>query len=436
MEDSFKEASKFDNKIYLDAAKNIGDYLIKNRTEFWGGINWISKVPDFDGEYQISVLNYDLYDGQTGVSLFFLQLYKTTNEQKYFDVFFKIFEQLENELLSKFEFCEKNIKPISIIYTNISAFSHPISFLYLIAHCISLKIVEVKEKTLEILFIVTEDLIRESKAVDYLHGLSGILDLLLNIKCDFKNNDVFISKIDVLILIAHERLIESAIIEKDVVKWKYYDNENKVSFLGGFAHGATSIAYVLFKFSKNMNCKKSIEYAIKSLNFDRTFFDNKNLRWNDKRDLNTSIDSMAWCHGSAGIGLGRLLTTIFYEDNIINEEILLSERNILNYGIHGNQSVCHGDFGNLEILKCISNYSKINKIEVENFVNEVLFSITKDFMKGEKFYYGDASGDELIGLYLGLSGIGYQLLRFYDWENVPSILCLETPNSLNNVLHK
>lgn len=42
---------------------------------------------------------------------------------------------------------------------------------------------------------------------------------------------------------------------------------------------------------------------------------------------------------------------------------------------------------------------------------------------------------ELLGLFLGYAGFGYQMLRFYDWEDTPSILCLETPKTKNNELH-
>ena len=42
---------------------------------------------------------------------------------------------------------------------------------------------------------------------------------------------------------------------------------------------------------------------------------------------------------------------------------------------------------------------------------------------------------EQLGVLAGISGMAYQMLRFYDWENTPSLLCLETPKNMNYVLH-
>ena len=100
-------------------------------------------------------------------------------------------------------------------------------------------------------------------------------------------------------------------------------------------------------------------------------------------------------------------------------------------GFLGNQCICHGDFGNLEILKGLSN-----KHKNDSFIWNYLDKLCDDFSLNKKNNCGDGGQMELLGLFMGYSGFGYQMLRFYDWKNAPSVLCLETPNTLNYELHE
>lgn len=62
------------------------------------------------------------------------------------------------------------------------------------------------------------------------------------------------------------------------------------------------------------------------------------------------------------------------------------------------------------ILECINN--KIGELFERRKVN------------GDYNYY-TIDGYTSVGLFYGLSGIGYELLRLYDYENIPNILNLD-----------
>ena len=49
--------------------------------------------------------------------------------------------------------------------------------------------------------------------------------------------------------------------------------------------------------------------------------------------------------------------------------------------------------------------------------------------KDQDIICGDDNRNSQVGLFMGFAGIGYQLLKFYDWKNIPSILCLEIAHS-------
>ncbi|MDR2207061.1 MAG: hypothetical protein LBE36_13005 [Flavobacteriaceae bacterium] len=168
---------------------------------------------------------------------------------------------------------------------------------------------------------------------------------------------------------------------------------------------------------------------------DRSFFKESIKSWKDNRSNNKDGDSVAWCHGSAGIGLGRLLFEQYHEDSRINEELTMVRDNILNILDGTNsQCICHGDLGNLEILLAIAYRNKDD--DTLNIVNNYLKFLCNEFLENKNFIYGTEGKTDILGLFLGKAGFGYQLLRFCDWENVPSVMCLEIPNNLNKILHE
>lgn len=89
-----------------------------------------------------------------------------------------------------------------------------------------------------------------------------------------------------------------------------------------------------------------------------------------------------------------------------------------------NICICHGMAGNLEVMYCISNI--LNNDYHTTLINNWLYTLADRVLNNESLICGDDSDKELYGLFMGLSGLGYQFLRFYDWENTPSLLFLET----------
>lgn len=431
-----KENNKIDAVKFklLNLAINIGDTLNSNLFEIDNKINWISKVRDpADGRYGIALLNYDLYDGQSGVGLFYLYLYKYTKIGIYKENALKIFKQIESATISMIN--SGYYDNVSEDYLNnfpISPYSHLMSFVYLSTHVKEILGEEyVNWKAIDTIFNQINLILPKVKNCDYLMGLSGLVDFLINMKREIEIGEL-LSKIDEIIKISLIKISEEATVNSNYASWVFNDSgNNSNNKLGGFSHGTAGISYVLFKAIYHKEGKNLRNIAKLALNFDRSFYDKNIKGWSDKRDLGETFDSSSWCHGSGGIGLGRLLTKQYYNDDLLDKEINIAKDNLINKGFLGNQCICHGDFGNLEILKGLSS-----KNENDSFIWDYLDKLCDDFIKNKKLNCGDGGQMELLGLFMGYSGFGYQMLRFFDWENTPSVLCLETPNTLNYELHK
>ena len=125
----------------------------------------------------------------------------------------------------------------------------------------------------------------------------------------------------------------------------------------------------------------------------------------------------------------------FYTDSSFINEYEIAKKNIIEKGLHANECVCHGSLGNMEILFALS--TRVEDIDTKNNIVHYLNILSEKIIDNISVIRNGVEGDtEILGLFTGLTGTAYQLLRFYDWENTPSILCLETKNYLNKVLHE
>ena len=133
----------------------------------------------------------------------------------------------------------------------------------------------------------------------------------------------------------------------------------------------------------------------------------------------------AWCHGAGGIGLSRaLLLREGYRDEIILDEIRLAASRLIST-LGKNDCICHGDLGNLEILKIIGE--SLDDVQIINIAHSGMSSLASKIINGNELIYGDGRHMPSYGLFLGRSGAAYQMLRFAKWETVPSILFLNFP---------
>ena len=211
------------------------------------------------------------------------------------------------------------------------------------------------------------------------------------------------------------------------VYWNYldgYGDSRKELELGGFAHGSSSAAAILYEAYEFTRSSAILFLAQKTLHHDRSFFSPEIKGWIDGRNTEQKLDGGSWCHGAAGVAVSRLLLY----SHIPNDKLILNELEIsfnqMQKVMGGNICICHGMAGNLEVMYCISNI--INNKSYTTTVNNWLYTLADRVLHNEPLICGDDSDRELYGLFMGLSGLGYQFLRFYDWKNIPSLLFLET----------
>lgn len=414
---------------YIETATIIGENLFKSMIQIGNEVNWIGKNRNaLDGRYETMPMNQDLYDGNIGIALFFIYLSKFTNENKYIDISIKLFKLLRDQFYQLINInYYRNLSTHIKEYASLTPYSYPLSLLYLMEH-LPLECYDLKLK-MDILNSL-KHLLTFTKKYDYFSGIAGLLDFLLNYE------DCFSSKqIQNIVSLAKNKLSKNAERRNNSASWPFFDPFDKFRKmeLGGFAHGSAGNAYVLNKLYEKTSDEEILSLARFALNHDRSFYDDTIKGWKDGRSMTHNYDGGSWCHGSSGIALSRLLLmNTQLSDHLFESELITASEKI-KQSIGHNQCICHGDMGNLEILFAIGRY--IHDDKMTSFVLQTLNSIAGQIHSGMEIRCGDDGVVGLDGLFMGIAGVGYQFLRFAEWDLTPSVLCLELKNNLHKEIH-
>ena len=197
--------------------------------------------------------------------------------------------------------------------------------------------------------------------------------------------------------------------------------------LAGFSHGTAGIAFSLLELAVVSGDERFKISALQAMEYERSLFLPDLQNWPDLRDgtmAGPDEHMITWCHGAPGIGLARLASLQYVDDEAIHEEIASALKTTLTQGFGQNHSLCHGDLGNLELF--LSASQLLDKTRYAPEVERIA-AIILDSLDVQGWCTGVPLSIEVPGLMTGISGIGYELLRLVEPDFVPSVLVLAPP---------
>lgn len=385
-----------DDLSFLGLAKQIGDYFYQNA--IWNKAHdrctW-QTLSVYNECLKQEPINFSLYDGG-GILLFLAFLGNETSDSRYIGLAKSTLAGIE-ELWHD---SPQSNRPISAFFGVASSMYiyYNLSILWQDKSLYQKYIDKAKE--------LLNYEIKSEIELDFIGGIAGVLVCCINIFIENKD--------DTLINIAikyGEILFNKITCSKEL--------------LTGLAHGYAGIALSMILLGKHINNNDYIALGLKLVELENSHYDQVNNNWNDLRSKESNYSSVYWCHGAAGIGLARIImkrTLGLATPECIEIDIKNSLKKIVSDGLRKNQnhSLCHGAFGNIDILIEISRGLDDKELfnMIYSYVNDILNNI---------FCYGIRNGlgstGEILGLMLGLSGIGYTFIRLNNPE-YPSILSL------------
>ncbi|RKH50877.1 lanthionine synthetase LanC family protein, partial [Corallococcus llansteffanensis] len=193
--------------------------------------------------------------------------------------------------------------------------------------------------------------------------------------------------------------------------------------LTGFAHGAAGIAHALLELHALTGEERFRETALLALRHERSLFSPERNNWPDLRGRpQTPGFKTSWCHGSTGIGLGRLASLRHLDDATVRAELTAALADTRALGLGRDHSLCHGDAGGLELL--LAAREALGEAAVPGNEPERWAATMMGSADARGWLSGVPLGVETPGFMVGLAGTGYGLLRLAEPRRVPSVLVL------------
>lgn len=182
-------------------------------------------------------------------------------------------------------------------------------------------------------------------------------------------------------------------------------NINDDSDYIGFAHGKSSIYYI------NRYTNTFTSTILNKIIQEENDF-KKNGKWMSQKSSETYFSG--WCKGDLGIEISRLQSFNEFEEDFIE----MCKKSM---SLKTNNTLCHGNSSLIELLLLAQSKELITSHEFEKQIAIVLSNIVHNYHKNNRFYVYSGLYGEALGMFTGISGVGYQLARLID-SKIPSSL--------------
>ncbi len=377
-----------DREYFLDIATRLGDHMIQKSiigfNNFLTTRTWINTVKH-GKKLIVSPQCYNLYEGNSGIALFFLYLGELTKKE----YFINTAVEAMREPISHIDKLQENTLLIGA-FRGISGELYTLSKIYSVTRDDSIKAVIRKG-----LNFIDAGIYKQNN-MGFFDGLSGVLAVLLSI-CENKD----------FVDIRGEVLSSAQLAYRQLAS-----NIGWVDAAAGFGSGCSGIIAALLRLW-NMTEDPVVRITIKELlKKERLFLDNERLQ-----------DQGGWKNGYSGILLSRLvLKKAGFDDALLDEEISRAMHSTIKHGFGCSPFYCNGDIGSLEIMDCAAELLRDTELKerCNNTLSTLVGEIIEPSIRAET-----KSWNKSISLLKGISGYGYILLRKYGESYVPQILLLE-----------
>jgi type 2 lantibiotic biosynthesis protein LanM len=398
--------------IALELAEDLGNHIKGLRFDVDSYVNWPAVVDDDLAVSVQAAMGPSLYDGLSGVALFFAYLGELLNRDEFREIAHRA-HRTGQRFVDSFD------GP-----ADIGAFTGVGGYLYLLLHLSHLwndaaLLRECTERAAEL-----PEKIRDQRQYDFSRGTAGLVPVLLGLhQANPRGGALHLAEQ------CGWHLVKNASSQVSGVGW-VPDDEDPSPALLGMAHGTSGIACSLTNLSRATGEQEFRRVAAEALTYERSLFDVVNRGWPDLRRQGTGYEPArhsriaAWCHGAAGIGLARCQMADDLMDSRILDEIRVALELTHEVGFGNNHSLCHGDLGNLDLFLEAPNV--LTDDGIKNLRSEVASNILSDLAENG-YKTGITQGVDSVDLMRGAAGVGFGLLRIASPARVPSVLLLDPP---------
>ncbi len=266
--------------------------------------------------------------------------------------------------------------------------------------------------------LFTDDLIAADKQLDVIGGSAGAVLCLLRLYRDGHSETVLSRAIR-----CGEHLIaQNRVGQAGHRSWVGQGSGHRA--LNGMSHGAAGFAYALASLSAATGRGEFAQAAAECIEFENSSYSAERKNWPDLRVDDGTSWPCQWCHGATGIGLARIATA-----KQSGMDAKISVRDIRS-AVDGARSawpaavdtLCCGTLGSVEFFSEAGSVLGLSDLR-ELALSRLAGVLTAAEASGD-YRWNSGKRQFNLGLFRGLSGVGYTALRRVD-DSLANILILE-----------
>ncbi len=265
--------------------------------------------------------------------------------------------------------------------------------------------------------LFTKDLIAADKRLDLVGGSGGAILGLLKLYRETLSSDVLAHAVECgEHLLAQPRL-------GPLGRRSWIGQGLGQRPLNGMSHGAAGFAYALAALATAADRQDFADAAAECIAFEDANYDPERHNWPDLRGSNVSWPCQ-WCHGAVGIGMARI--AIGKRGRTEAAKMASDIRNAVEAAVQSwpgeLDTLCCGTLGNLEFICEAGN--ALGRDDLQALASRRLLAIIAAAEATGDYRWNSGSPGFNLGLFRGLAGVGYTLLRRAD-PSLPNVLAWE-----------
>ncbi|HYH81027.1 MAG TPA: type 2 lanthipeptide synthetase LanM family protein [Longimicrobium sp.] len=195
----------------------------------------------------------------------------------------------------------------------------------------------------------------------------------------------------------------------------------------GFAHGASGIAHALLRLHRATGRAAPRDAAAEAFAFEAALQRPGAGDWLDHAGQRATPPLFepicAWCHGAAGIGLARAAAVDALGLAAVGAELERALAAAERAKPSGPSTLCCGAMGRADLFLCAAG--ALGRPELAERARALGGETAERAARRGTYGAGTLDCAFIPGLFQGMAGIGYQLLRLHFPERIPSVLLLE-----------
>lgn len=406
-------------EVFTNHLREIKNDLLLNKRETADEAWWPTPYYINADEYAFQE-SYDIFNGNCGIALFFLELYRFDQSKAHISLIDKMMRRMmKSEAVLKPKFFAFYTGLGGVIYTNLKIYEATGIQKYL-------------DNALLLTLSNQTQLSTELLKADLLSGYTGNL-LVFTILYHHSQNEEILRLIHLLV----DRLIQEARVSEMGVKWDYHQSKKAYDSMTGFSHGASGIAYCLMELSMYFGEPGLLYLAEEALAYEMQYYHAPANNWLDLRignyelskpgahlwQLETFISDMAganaWAHGAAGVGLSRNLAfTLTQKDIYLKQCNLVMEKCLsdLQNKARPDFTLVSGYTGMIPFLMCNKDREGI-----ADHICDAIDGAIEQYRKTNSYSEYLSCGADDYGLFSGKAGVGYVLLQLIAGDQSDSV---------------